>query len=126
MTTGANNFASEGPIFQQLASRIADDIVSGTFAEEDALPSANDYAIFYKMNPATAGRSMNLLVDMGAIYKKRGIGMFVSKGSRELLVRMRQSSFDERHIGPLLREARVIGLDTDEVIRRIREQDGRK
>lgn len=105
-------FSGDAPIFQQLAAKIADDIVAGTYPEETAVPSATDFAVFYQMNPATASKGVNLLVDLGALYKKRGVGMFVATGAADLLRARRREEFRTQYLQPLLREAGVLGIDT--------------
>ena len=108
-------FVDEGPAFQRLAARIADEIVAGTYPEETAVPSATDFAVFHQMNPATASKGVNLLVELGALYKKRGIGMFVATGARELLRSRRREEFRQQYMEPLLREARVLGIGDAEL-----------
>ena len=68
------------PIFVQIAEQIENDIIGGVLPEEAQIPSTNEFAAFYRINPATAGKGVNLLVDEGILYKKRGIGMFVAGG----------------------------------------------
>ncbi|MBE3558523.1 MAG: GntR family transcriptional regulator [Ktedonobacteraceae bacterium] len=65
------------PIFVQIAERIENDIINGEIPEETQVPSTNQFASFYHINPATAAKGINLLVDQGILYKKRGLGMFV-------------------------------------------------
>lgn len=108
-------FTGEGPIFQQLAAKIADDIVSGAYPEESAVPSATDFAVFHQINPATASKGVNVLVELGALYKRRGIGMFVATGAREILLRQRRDEFRARYVRPLLREASVLGITAGEL-----------
>ncbi len=108
-------FTGESPIFQQLAAKIAGDIVAGTYPEETAVPSASDFAVFYTINPATASKGVNVLVERGVLYKKRGIGMFVATGARELLRDRRREEFRTHYIQPLLREATVLELGTAEL-----------
>jgi GntR family transcriptional regulator len=108
-------FAGEGPIFQQLAAKIADDIVAGTYAEETAVPSATDFALFFQMNPATASKGVNLLVELGVLYKKRGIGMFVATGARDILRAQRRKEFRTLYLQPLLREAVVLDITVSEL-----------
>ena len=105
-------FDDASPIFQQLATRIADDIVAGTYAEESAVPSATDFALFHRINPATASKGVNVLVDLDVLYKKRGVGVFVKTGARELLRARRRDSFRQQYLLPLLAEARVLGIQT--------------
>jgi DNA-binding transcriptional regulator YhcF (GntR family) len=74
-------FNEEQPIFQQLAQQLEEGILSGDYPEESQVPSITEYSTVYKINPATALKGINLLVDAGLLYKKRGVGMFVSAGS---------------------------------------------
>ena len=74
------------PLFLQIAEQIENDIIDGALPEESQVPSTNEFAAFHRINPATAGKGVNLLVDDGVLYKKRGIGMFVAEGARDRLV----------------------------------------
>lgn len=73
------------PLFVQIAEQLADDIVDGVLAEGARVPSTNELAAFYRINPATAAKGINLLVDEGVLEKRRGIGMFVAAGAQEQL-----------------------------------------
>lgn len=99
------------PIFVQIAEMIENDIVDGGLAEEDQVPSTNEIAAFHRINPATAAKGVNRLVDDGILYKKRGIGMFVATGARAVLVGRRREDFYEQFVQPLAREARKLGID---------------
>ena len=66
------------------------------YPEETQVPSTNEFAAFHRINPATAGKGVNLLVDEGILYKKRGIGMFVADGARERLVAKRRDAVPRR------------------------------
>ena len=81
------------PIFSQIAERLADDIAEGTLAEGDRVPSTNELAAFYRINPATAAKGINVLIDNGLVEKRRGIGMFVAVGARERLLDDRRQRF---------------------------------
>lgn len=107
------------PIFLQIAETIENDILAGTLSEEGQVPSTNEFAAFYRINPATAGKGVNLLVDSGILYKKRGIGMFVATGSRERIVAERRRRFSAEYVAPLIAEAAKIGVDRDELARLI-------
>lgn len=100
------------PLFLQIAELIENDIVSGLLPEESQVPSTNEFAAFHRINPATAGKGVNLLVDAGVLYKKRGIGMFVSAGARDRLIAQRRDRFTTEFIEPLLVEAEKLGIDT--------------
>ena len=87
------DFDDERPIFLQIAENIEDAILSGAFPEETQIPSTTEISVTYKINPATALKGMNMLVDTGIIYKKRGVGMFVSEGAANRLMEKRKDQF---------------------------------
>ena len=107
------------PIFQQIAELIENDIISGALPEDTQVPSTNEFAAFHRINPATAGKGVNLLVDDGILYKKRGIGMFVSDGARERLVAKRREAFRDEYVRPLLAEAAKLGIAPDQLAQMI-------
>jgi len=103
------------PIFQQIAEQIENDIISGALPEESQVPSTNEFAVFHRINPATAGKGVNVLVDAGILYKKRGIGMFVADGARARLVAERRERFREQYVQPLLVEAEKLGITPEQL-----------
>jgi len=103
------------PIFLQIAEMIENDIVDGRLAEEAQVPSTNEFAAFHRINPATAAKGVNRLVDDGILYKKRGIGMFVATGARAILIGRRRDDFYEQFVRPLAREARKLGISTEQL-----------
>jgi len=107
------------PIFVQIAEQLEDDIIDGVYPAETQVPSTNEFAAFHRINPATAGKGMGLLVDEGILYKKRGIGMFVTEGARERLIAKRRDAFPEEFLRPLLAEAAKLGIDPDQLTRMI-------
>lgn len=111
------NFDSEKPIYIQLAEAIEDDILKGIFEEENQIASTTEISVRFKINPATAGKGVNLLVDEGILYKRRGIGMFVSKGAKEKILLKRKSSFYDSFIVSLLEEASKLGISKQEIIK---------
>ncbi|GIO39417.1 GntR family transcriptional regulator [Paenibacillus antibioticophila] len=103
------------PIFQQIAEKIEDDIIEGRLSEESQVPSTNQFAAFYKINPATAAKGVNLLVEQNILYKKRGIGMFVAEGAKEMLLEKRRHEFYEQYVVTMLREAARLGITTVQI-----------
>ena len=110
------------PIFQQIAEQIENDIISGVMPEETQVPSINEFAAFYRINPATALKGVSTLVDEGALYKKRGIGMFVAPGARDRLIAKRREQFRAQFIVPLLAEAAKLGISSAELAALITKQ----
>jgi DNA-binding transcriptional regulator YhcF (GntR family) len=109
------------PIFSQVADRLAEEIAEGALAEGDRVPSSNELAAFYRINPATAAKGINVLADDGLLEKRRGIGMFVAAGARERLLGARRRGFVERYNVPLVAEAGRLGIDPDDLVALIRE-----
>ena len=103
------------PLFVAVAEQIEDGILDGTYAEDDPVPSTNELAAFLRINPATAGKGFNLLVDAGVLIKRRGIGMFVAPGAREALRQRRRFAFQDQYIAPLLREAAQLGISAEDL-----------
>jgi DNA-binding transcriptional regulator YhcF (GntR family) len=108
------------PLFAQIAEQLSDDIVDGALAEGARVPSTNEMAAFYRINPATAAKGINVLVDDGVLEKRRGIGMFVAAGAQEQLRASRRKRFAEQYVDPLLAEAGRLGIDTDTLVSLIR------
>ena len=97
-------------IYLQIAQMIEDDILRGVYREEEQVPSTNELARGYNINPATAAKGINLLVDAGILYKKRGIGMFVMKGAAEKVRAKRKAAFFDQYVKPLVKEGKNLGL----------------
>ncbi len=110
---------SDKSIYLQISEIIETDILRGILLEDEKVPSTNELTKQYTINPATAAKGISLLVAEGILYKKRGIGMFVSPGAREQILEKRRKLFKEQYIPKLLQEAASIGLSKEEVIRTI-------
>ena len=109
----------EKSIYLQIAEMIETDILRDILLEEERVPSTNELAKLYVINPATAAKGVNILVDEGVLYKKRGIGMFVSAGAKEAILSRRKNEFYDNYVKKLLEEAASIGLGKEEVIQLI-------
>lgn len=110
------NLDQEKPIFLQIAEGIEDGILTGAFPEGSHIPSITEFSVNYKINPATALKGINLLVDENIIFKKRGVGMFVSDGAVQKLRQKRQDQFYTNYISSLIEEAKRLGITSDDII----------
>ena len=110
------NLDQEKPIFIQIAEGIEDGILTGAFPEESQVPSITEFSVNYKINPATALKGINLLVDEGIVFKKRGVGMFVAEGAVGKLQKKRQDQFYNNYVSRLVEEAKRLGITSDEII----------
>jgi len=102
-------------LFLQIAESVEDSIIDGSLPEEGQAPSTNELAAFFRINPATAAKGVNMLVEKDVLYKRRGIGMFVAPGARDLLLAERRTAFADSYVEPLLTEARKLGLSPDDL-----------
>ncbi|WP_062517814.1 GntR family transcriptional regulator [Demequina gelatinilytica] len=110
------------PIFQQIAEQLEERILDGSMPEEAQVPSINELAAFHRINPATALKGVNRLVDAGVLYKRRGIGMFVATGARAALLASRRDEFHDAYIGPLMSRAVTLGITPEQLIEMIRKE----
>lgn len=115
------SFDDGSPIYRQIAERIKADVLSGVLDADDQLMSTNRYAAFYRINPATAAKAFQQLVDEGLIYKKRGIGMFVSPDARDRLREQHRKRFFRDVVDPMIARAEAIGIPLDDVVDRIEQ-----
>src|SRR5580698_11030468 len=86
------------PLYLQIGAQLADEIADGTLAEGDRVPSSNEFAAYHRINPATAAKGINVLIDEGLLEKRRGIGMFVAVGARRRLLAQRRERFAAHYV----------------------------
>lgn len=115
----------EKSIYIQIKEMIENDILRDILLEEERVPSTNELAKLYAINPATAAKGVNLLVEEGILYKKRGIGMFVTMGAKGKIMEKRKKHFYDDYVKSLLAEAVSLGITKEELIAMIKGgQDG--
>lgn len=117
------NSQDQRPIYLQIQEGLENAILAGTYAEETQIPSTTELSQAFQINPATAGKGVNALVEEGFCYKKRGIGIFVQEGARAMLQKKRQAAFKETYLLPLLQEARQLEISQEKLIQWIKEAD---
>lgn len=106
----------EKSIYIQIKEMIENDILRDILMEEERVPSTNELAKLYAINPATAAKGINLLVDEGILYKKRGIGMFVATGAKSSIMEKRREHFYDDYVKNLMAEAVSLGITKRELI----------
>lgn len=111
----------EKSIYIQIKEMIEKDILRNILLEEERVPSTNELAKLYAINPATAAKGVNLLVDEGILYKKRGIGMFVATGAKKQIMEKRKKNFYDDYVKSLMAEAYSLGITRQELIAMIQE-----
>jgi GntR family transcriptional regulator len=115
-------FDDRSPIYRQIADQVKADVVSGTLDGDEQVMSTNQYAAYYRINPATVAKAFQQLVDEQVLYKKRGIGMFVSPTARDALRAQRRETFFSDLVDPMVAEAEAVGIPLDEVVARIQRR----
>ena len=111
-------------IYLQIARMLEDDILREVYREEEQVPSTNELARGYNINPATAAKGINLLVAYGILYKRRGIGMFVSKGEGDTVKQKRKAAYYDGFVKPLVREGASLALTGEEITAMIQQAIG--
>ena len=106
----------EKSIYIQISEMIENDILRDVLLEDERVPSTNELAKLYAINPATAAKGINILVDAGILYKKRGIGMFVSDGAKEVIRTKRKAQFYDNYVSEIVNEAKTLGITKAELI----------
>lgn len=115
------DLTAERPIFIQVAETLEDGILSGALGEEAQVPSTTEISVRYAINPATALKGVNLLVERGILYKKRGLGMFVATGAARLIARSRKEGFMVEFVLRLVSEAKKLGISEEDVLEMVRK-----
>ncbi len=110
------------PIFLELADTISHDVLAGHYPPGSQVPSTTELSMHYRINPATANKALNVLVDNGVLEKRRGIGMFVTDGAPEALKARRRADFHADFITPFLAEGARLGLSLDDIIDLLKEE----
>ena len=114
---------TSGPIYQQIAALLEDQILTDTLLEEEQVYSTNQMAKLYHINPATALKGVSLLEEDGILYKKRGIGMFVAPGAKAKIQAKRSRQFRQEFLQRIISEARKIGIDKRELLELLENGD---
>lgn len=110
-----SDLAENLPIYIRIVEGIKDAILNGQLKEEEQIPSTTHLSKDYKINIATVNKAINVLVNEGLVYKKRGIGMFVTKGALERLINERRETFKDRYVKATLIEAKRLKFTVEEL-----------
>ena len=107
------------PVYLQISKWIEDNILNGSLEEGSKIPSSTDISHRYSINSATTQKAVKRLISIGAVYKKRGIGMFVSDGARDIIYNVRKARFYGDYIISMLKEASKLGITKEQLFRSI-------
>ena len=115
-------FDSSIPIYLQLKEEIEKSILSGALPENSIVPSIRTLAQQYKINPQTVSNAFSELTDAGIIFKKRGIGFYVSSDAQRILLKIRGKQFKDDEIRDLVRKAITLDLNREELMELIDQE----
>lgn len=112
MTT---SFTNDKAIYLQMADRLCDEIMAGTYADDSRIPSVREYAVMLEVNTNTAVKAYDTLAREGIIYNRRGLGYFVSPGARERITETRRREFMDETLPDIFRRMRLLGIGIEEI-----------
>lgn len=110
-------FKEGQPIYVQIAERISDEILAGTYAADTRVPGVREYSCLLEVNVNTAAKAFDLLLRRGVLYNRRGLGTFVTPEARQLIGDMRRREFVESELPDLFRRMQLLGIAFEEVSR---------
>ncbi|GIO27865.1 GntR family transcriptional regulator [Ornithinibacillus bavariensis] len=119
-----NQLDENKPIYLQIKEHIEDSIINDSIKAGERVPSTNEFASFYKINPATAAKGINELVAENILFKRRGVGMFVTEDAKEIIIDKRKQTFYESYILPLKEEAKKLHISQAELISMMEGEQG--
>lgn len=104
------------PIYRQLRDRVVAMILDGVLKEGDPLPSVRNVAAEYRVNPLTVLKSYQELVDEELVEKRRGLGMFIREGARNLLLQGERRKFIAEEWPRICETIQRLGLRPEELL----------
>ena len=104
------------PIYRQLRDRVVAMILDAVLKEGDALPSVRNVAAEYRVNPLTVLKGYQQLVDEGLVESKRGLGMFINAGARDLLLQSERQKFLAEEWPRISSTIQRLGLTPEELL----------
>ncbi len=114
-------FSNDKAIYIQMADRLCDEILAGTYGADGRIPSVREYAVMLEVNTNTAVKAYDALARDGIIYNRRGLGYFVSPEARDTIMQSRRREFVDRTLPEMFRNMRLLDIGIDEVVERWNE-----
>ena len=108
-------FNSYTPIFQQMADRLCNEILTGTYKDDERIPSVREYAVLLEVNTNTAVKAYEQLARENIIYNKRGMGYYVTPGAREQILQERRKAFLGNTLPEVFQQMKLLGLGMKDV-----------
>lgn len=109
------NFNNDKAIYIQIADRLCDEILAGTYQDDERIPSVREYAVLLQVNTNTAVKAYDELARSEIIYNKRGLGYFVTKGAKKKILKERKQLFMKEKMPEMFRHMQLLGIDISEI-----------
>lgn len=116
-------FSNDKAIYLQMADRLCDEILAGTYGADGRIPSVREYAVMLEVNTNTAVKAYDALARDGIIYNRRGLGYFVCPTARDTIMQSRRREFIDRTLPGMFRNMRLLDIGMDEVVERWNEEN---
>ena len=114
------NLDSTTPIYIQIAEWLQHEIVAGRLQNDDKVYSQYQLAELFNVNPATAGKGLTILLEEQLLYKKRGLGMFVTPNAKDRILSKRRNEILTKMAQNLVVEAKRLLVSDEELLELIR------
>ena len=114
------NFKDNKAIYLQIADLLCDEILSGTYHEDERIPSVREYAANVEVNANTCARAYDWLQGQDIIYTKRGLGYFVSHGAKQAVQDMRREEFFKQTLPELAKQMQYLGISTEQLVEHLK------
>ena len=115
------NLDGTKPIYLQISEWLEREILNGNFESDQKIYSQYQLAEIFNINPATAAKGLNILVDENILYKKRGLGMFVTSTAKEMILTKGKNETLKKLVQEIVLEAERLNVSKAELIEMIRE-----
>ena len=109
------NFTNDKAIYIQMADRLCDEILAGTYKDDDRIPSVREYAVMLQVNTNTAVKAYDQLARDGIIYNKRGLGYFVTAGAKKEIKKARKHEFMKQRLPELFRQMQLLDITIEDI-----------
>lgn len=114
------------PIYRQLRELVVARIMDGSFKEGEPVPSVRQVATDYQVNHITVSKAYQELVELGLLTKRRGLGMYVSKGARTALLQTERQQFENQELPAFARRAQILGLSLSDLVELLQQEENKR
>lgn len=109
------DFQKQKPIYLQIADSMCERMLKDEWAAQQKIPSIRELAVSMEVNPNTVTRSYSYLEELGVIDMKRGIGFFVNKGAKKIIITTRKKTFFERELPQIFKTMDILDISFKEL-----------